>query len=110
MVEQNRRQAELVRVKSHHKDGSKKKQKAFDEGQWVWDTVQTLLRHNHTLAEIAEYPLDRVMALLEASRQVEAKQRVEFITDMSQVVGGIFGSGESFTEHIEFLQSIANGE
>lgn len=110
-MEQERRQRERNgdRIKKHRRDGSKKKEKHLDVGKWVTDTAQTLLRHNHTLAEIAEYPLDRIMVLLEASRQVEAKQRLEFILDMSAVVGGMFG-GEGLTEHIELLQETIDGE
>jgi hypothetical protein len=82
----------------------------MDFGLWVRDTVQKLVSHHHRLQDIAEYPLDRVVTLLDAIDRVDARARLAFVTDMSAVVGGMFGSGDHLSEHIEDLTDVSKGE
>lgn len=78
--------------------------------KWVRDSVQTLIEHNHKLSDIAEYSLDQFTTFLDAAGRVDAVRRLEFVIDMSAVVGGMFGGGTSLKDHIDSLKEIESGE
>jgi hypothetical protein len=97
-------------AKQFDKYGNRIDKEGHDYVQWLRDSVQRLIGAGHRLSDIAEYPLDRFVSMLAAVNRAEARERVTFVTDMSAVVGGMFGGGDSLSEHIEALNDVINGE
>jgi hypothetical protein len=62
------------------------------------------------LRDIGEYTLDQFMIFLDAVEQLDAASRQNFVTDMTAVVGGMFGSGKTLTELVDRLSRLAIGE
>ncbi len=50
------------------------------------------------------------MTFLEAAERVDAKNRLTYISDMSSILGGMFGGGDTLKEHIGDLTDVMNGE
>lgn len=89
---------------------AKKGEPTVKIAKWVRDSVQTLIEHNHRMQDIADYTLDQFTTFLDAAGRADAVKRLEFVIDMSAVVGGMFGGGNSLKDHIESLKEIESGE
>ncbi len=72
--------------------------------------MQKLIEHNHRLRDIENYTLDQFVLFLDAAERAEAVSRLAFTIDIGAVVGCMFGSKDIFKNHLDSLQSIANGE
>ncbi len=90
--------------------GRQKKDKEPDFAQWVIDSAQKLVASGHRLADIGDYSLDKVVTLLHALERVEARNRLIYISDMSVILGGMFGGGSELSEHIDELNEVVTGE
>ena len=82
----------------------------MNPGTWLKNSIQTLIEHNHRLADIQHYTLDQFTICLEAAERAVAVSRVSFLVDMSTVVGGLFGGGKALKEHLDSLTEIIDGE
>jgi hypothetical protein len=90
--------------------GRQKKDKPADFAQWVIDSIQKLVASGHRMADIADYPLDKVVTLLHALDRVETRNRLIYISDMSMILGGMFGGGSDLSKHIDDLNEVVTGE
>lgn len=75
-------------------------------------SINRLVKRGHRLEDIANYSLGQFGRFLEASHQLDAAERSEFVTDMSVVVGSLFGSGKGespATTHMGQLTDAALG-
>ncbi len=90
--------------------GRQKKERPPDFAQWAIDSVQKLVANGHRLGDIAEYPLDRVVTLLHALDRVESRNRLIYISDMSMILGGMFGGSSELSKHIDDLNEVVTGE
>jgi hypothetical protein len=77
---------------------------------WLNQAVQKLIKAGHDHGRIAEYTLDQFLIFLDAVEQLDAAARANFVTDMTAVVGGMFGSGKTLSELVESLSRLATGE
>lgn len=70
------------------------------------------MRRGHSLQAIGDYTIGQFSRFLEAARQLEAAERSEFVTDMTAVVGSLFGSGKGespVATHMDSLRDVAAG-
>lgn len=64
--------------------------------RWLNQSVNRLVRKGHSLRDIEHYTLSQFMMCLQATVELEAQERRNFVADMSAVVGSLFhGKGES---------------
>lgn len=50
------------------------------------------------------------MMFLDAAERASSRDRLVYITDMAAILGGMFGGGDTLTEHIDELKYVVNGE
>lgn len=72
--------------------------------------IYNLWADGASLDRIGELTLGQLLVLNAAAKRKGAQNRQDFITDMSLVVGAIFGGGKEITEHLESLHKAALGE
>lgn len=68
-----------------------------------------LVEANHRFHDIQEYTLAQFIILSRATERRGADKRLEFITDMSASISGLFG-GEHLGKHLDSLQAFVNEE
>lgn len=79
-------------------------------GAWLNQSVGKLVRHGHAISEIGEYNLDQFVMFLDAAEQIEASERMGFVTDISTAIGQLFSKDPIVKKHLDLLQAIVNGE
>jgi len=77
---------------------------------WFEDMVFDLWSTGCPLERIGDLTLSQLLVMRAAARRKGAQNRQDFITDMSLVVGAIFGGGKEITEHLDSLHKAALGE
>lgn len=78
---------------------------------WLNQAVAKLVRFGHAMSVIQEYTIGQFTMILDAVEQIEAAERLNFVTDMSAVVGSLFADKDPpIVEHVERLQGVAHGE
>ena len=66
-------------------------------------SVNRLVRQGHSLHDIGNYTLDQFLMFLDAAAQLEADQRMAFVTDMTVVVGSLFSKQSPVAEHLDLM-------
>lgn len=70
------------------------------------------MRRGHSLQAVGDYTIGQFTRFLEATRQLESAERSEFVTDMTAVVGSLFGGGKGkspISDHMDDLRDAAAG-
>lgn len=62
-------------------------------------SVNRLVQKGHSLADIKGYTLSQFLMFVDAVKQIEAEQRLNFVTDMSVVIGSLFSKDNPVREH-----------
>lgn len=76
---------------------------------WLQDSIQSLIAHSHSLTDIKTYSIDQFIAFLDAAERLDAADRLKTTSDLGIAIAGALGS-DAIQNHIDSLQSIANGE
>jgi hypothetical protein len=73
--------------------------------------VCRLVQKGHSLRDIGDYTLAQFQMFLDALRETEASERMDFVSDMTAVVGSLFASAKRTpaTEQMEHLEDAAAG-
>lgn len=81
----------------------------MNNGAWLNQSVNRLVRQGHSLNDIGNYTLDQFLMFLEAASELEADQRMSFVTDMTVVVGSLFSKDAPVAEHMNLLADTVSG-
>lgn len=66
------------------------------------------MRKGHSLKDIGDYTLEQFELFLNAEMQLEASERSAFVTDLSVVVGSLFGDGKGESPAVTHLDLLTN--
>ena len=72
-------------------------------------SVNRLVQKGHSLTDIRNYTLSQFLMFVDAVKQIEAEERIAFVTDMTTVVGSLFSKESPVREHIGLLKDLAAG-
>lgn len=70
------------------------------------------MQQGHSLKDIGDYSLIQFELFLNAASQLDATNRAGFVTDMSVVVGSLFGGGKGASPastHMDLLMDASVG-
>jgi len=76
---------------------------------WLAQSVNKLVKHGHDFRAIGDYTLTQFMASLQAIEQNEASERLDFVSDLSVVVGSLFSKDSPISDHIASLVNTSVG-
>lgn len=76
---------------------------------WLTQSVNKLVEYGHDFRAIGDYTLTQFMASLQAIEQNEASERLNFVSDLSVVVGSLFSKDSPISDHIASLVNISVG-
>lgn len=79
------------------------------DGAWFVRSVNRLKRFGHSEAEIRHFTLLQFMWHLDATEQVEARERLQTIADFQVVVGSVLSEDSGLEEHTAELRLAARG-
>lgn len=72
-------------------------------------STSRLIRRGHSLNDIADYTISQFLVFLDAVEETEAQERLDFVSDISVVVGSLFSKDSPITDHITGLLYSAAG-
>lgn len=76
---------------------------------WLAQSVAKLVRHGHSSDKIADYTLEQFVIFLDAAEQIEAEQRIAFVTDVATSIGQLFNKDPIVQDHLDLLRAVTQG-
>lgn len=67
------------------------------------------MRKGHTIGDIGDYTLGQFVRALDAVAEIEAQERLDFVSDMTAVVGSLFSKESPVADHVASLSDAAAG-
>ena len=99
----------MGKQKRKNTQGKPEEEHKLGSAVWLNQSVNKLVRCGHRLPDIKNYTLTQFLMFVDAADQIEAGQRIDFVTDMSVVVGSLFAKSSPAKEHLGLLKDLAAG-